>query len=117
MGRIVRTGGCVTTIAFALPSRNAVGWLLHPSDLLLLFLFAAQVEIEWKENVLILEVVDRLHLASVSRGTCSSPSLVCCDFTDGSLKGAAGGFLPLLFLRREACHSMADMGWHRSVLG
>lgn len=43
MGRLVRSGGCVTSKAFALPSRDVIGCQLHPSDLLLLCSVAAEV--------------------------------------------------------------------------
>lgn len=43
MGGLVRSGGCVTSKALSLPSRNVVGCLLHPTDLLLLLSIAAQV--------------------------------------------------------------------------
>lgn len=41
--RASKKWGCVTSKALPLPSRNVVGCLLHPSDLLLLLSIAVQV--------------------------------------------------------------------------
>lgn len=43
VGGLVRSGGCITSKALSLPTRNIVECLLHPSDLLLLLSIAAQV--------------------------------------------------------------------------